>query len=109
MKLISAFSQKKPPDCASEDNSVQFKDNRISDNVSSYFRYLPCRKPPTIYRYSVKSKKTQFSKTFDKIPAPDTAISTGCEVAAILLAGLFTTTGACPPPSEKAMRFSLKL
>ena len=30
--------------------------------------------------YGIDMEKTQFSKTFDKIPAPDIAISMGCEV-----------------------------
>lgn len=31
--------------------------------------------------YGIDMEKTQYSKTFDKIPPPDIAISMGCEVA----------------------------
>ena len=30
--------------------------------------------------YGIDMKETQYSKTFDKIPAPDIAISMGCDV-----------------------------
>ena len=56
--------------------------------------------------YSIDMEQTQYSKTIDSIPVPDTVISMGCEVGVRTLAGPLMITGACPIQPDKVTRCS---
>ena len=51
--------------------------------------------------YGIDMEKTQFSKTFDKIPAPDIAISMGCEVGCPFINRGFDDNWGLPDPTGK--------
>lgn len=51
--------------------------------------------------YGIDMEKTQFSKTFDKIPAPDIAISMGCEVGCPFINRVFDDNWGLPDPTGK--------
>ena len=58
--------------------------------------------------YGIDMEQAQFSKTVDKIPAPDMAISMGCEVGCPYIGRDLTATGKFLIPQVKAMRGSWK-
>ena len=52
--------------------------------------------------YGIDTEKTQFSKTFDKIPAPDIAISMGCDVGCPFIGRAFDDNWGLPDPTGKS-------
>ena len=52
--------------------------------------------------YGIDMEKTQFSKTFDKIPAPDIAISMGCDVVCPFIGRAFDDNWGLPDPTGKS-------
>lgn len=52
--------------------------------------------------YGIDMEKTQFSKTFDKIPAPDIAISMGCDVGCPFIGRAFDDNWGLPDPTGKS-------
>lgn len=52
--------------------------------------------------YGIDMEKTQFSKTFDKIPAPDIAISMGCDVGCPFIGRDFDDNWGLPDPTGKS-------
>lgn len=49
--------------------------------------------------YGIDMEKTQYSKTFDKIPSPDIAISMGCEVGCPYIGREFDDNWGLPDPT----------
>lgn len=49
--------------------------------------------------YGIDMEQTQFSKTFDKIPAPDIAISMGCDVGCPYIGRAFDDNWGLPDPT----------
>ena len=52
--------------------------------------------------YGIDMEQTQFSKTFDKIPAPDIAISMGCDVGCPFIGRDFDDNWGLPDPTGKS-------
>lgn len=52
--------------------------------------------------YGIDMEQTQFSKTFDKIPAPDIAISMGCDVGCPYIGRAFDDNWQLEDPTEKS-------
>lgn len=52
--------------------------------------------------YGIDMEKDQFSKTFDKIPTPDVAISMGCEVKCPYIGRDFDEDWGLPDPTGKS-------
>lgn len=52
--------------------------------------------------YGIDMEQTQFSKTFDKIPAPDIAISMGCDVGCPYIGREFDDNWGLPDPTGKS-------
>ena len=52
--------------------------------------------------YGIDMEKTQFSKTFDKIPAPDIAISMGCDVGCPFIGRALDDNWGLPDPTGKS-------
>lgn len=52
--------------------------------------------------YGIDMEKTQFSKTFDKIPAPDIAISMGCDVGCPFIGRAFDDNWGLTDPTGKS-------
>ena len=52
--------------------------------------------------YGIDMEKTQFSKTFDKIPAPDIAISMGCDVGCPFIGRDFDDNWGLTDPTGKS-------
>lgn len=52
--------------------------------------------------YGIDMEQTQFSKTFDKIPTPDVAISMGCEVGCPYISRGFDENWGLPDPTGKS-------
>ncbi len=52
--------------------------------------------------YGIDMEQTQFSKTFDKIPAPDIAISMGCDVGYPFIGRDFDDNWGLPDPTGKS-------
>ncbi len=52
--------------------------------------------------YGIDMEQTQFSKTFDKIPAPDIAISMGCDVGCPFIGRAFDENWGLPDPTGKS-------
>ncbi len=51
--------------------------------------------------YGIDMDKTQYSKTYDKIPTPDIAISMGCDVGCPFIAKAFDDNwGLCDPTGQ---------
>lgn len=55
--------------------------------------------------YSIDMEKTQFSKTIDKIPNPDIAISMGCDVGCPYIGRDFDENWNLPDPTGKNDEF----
>ncbi|MGN1303691.1 MAG: arsenate reductase ArsC [Oscillospiraceae bacterium] len=49
--------------------------------------------------YGIDMEKTQYSKTFDKIPSPDIAISMGCDVGCPYIGREFDDNWSLPDPT----------
>ena len=58
--------------------------------------------------YGIDMEKTQYSKTFYKIPAPDIAISMGCDVGCRISAEPLTIIGDCPIQRGRAIQSFLR-
>ena len=52
--------------------------------------------------YNIDMKKTQYSKTYDKIPKPDIAISMGCDVECPFIGKPFDDNWQLPDPTGKS-------
>ncbi len=51
--------------------------------------------------YGIDMEQTQYSKTFDKIPSPDIAISMGCDVGCPFIGRDFDDNWNLPDPTGK--------
>ena len=51
--------------------------------------------------YGIDMEQTQYSKTFDKIPSPDIAISMGCDVGCPFIGREFDDNWGLPDPTGK--------
>lgn len=49
--------------------------------------------------YGIDMEKTQYSKTFDKIPMPDVAVSMGCDVGCPYIGKAFDENWGLPDPT----------
>ena len=52
--------------------------------------------------YGIDMEQAQYSKTFDKIPAPDIAISMGCDVGCPYIGRDFDDNWGLPDPTGKS-------
>ncbi len=52
--------------------------------------------------YEIDMEKTQYSKTIDKIPQPDVAISMGCDVGCPFIGRAFDDDWGLPDPTGKS-------
>ena len=52
--------------------------------------------------YGIDMEKTQYSKTFDKIPVPDIAISMGCDVGCPYIGRAFDDNWLLPDPTGQS-------
>lgn len=52
--------------------------------------------------YNIDMEQIQYSKTFDKIPAPDIAISMGCDVGCPYIGREFDDNWGLPDPTGKS-------
>ncbi len=52
--------------------------------------------------YGIDMELTQYSKTIDEIPAPDIAISMGCEVGCPFIGRSFNDTWGLPDPTGQS-------
>ncbi len=52
--------------------------------------------------YGIDMKKTQYSKTYDKISKPDIAISMGCDIGCPLIGREFDDNWGLPDPTGKS-------
>lgn len=59
--------------------------------------------------YSIDMEKTQFSKTIDKIPNPDIAISMGCDVGYPYIGRDFDENWNLPDPTGKSDEFFISV
>ncbi|MBQ2824723.1 MAG: arsenate reductase ArsC [Clostridia bacterium] len=59
--------------------------------------------------YGIDMDLTQFCKTFDKIPAPDVAISMGCDVGCPFIGRDFDDNWSLPDPTGKADEEFIKI
>ncbi len=51
--------------------------------------------------YGVDMDRTQYSKTIDKIPSPDVAISMGCDVGCLFVGRAFDDNWGLPDPTGR--------
>lgn len=59
--------------------------------------------------YSIDMEKTHFSKTIDKIPNPDIAISMGCDVGCPYIGRDFDENWNLPDPTGKSDEFFISV
>lgn len=52
--------------------------------------------------YGIDMEQTQYSKTFDKIPTPDIAISMGCDVGCPFIGRAFDDNWSLPDPTGES-------
>ncbi len=52
--------------------------------------------------YGIDMVQTQYSKTFDKIPTPDIAVSMGCDVGCPFIGRAFDDNWGLPDPTGKS-------
>lgn len=52
--------------------------------------------------YEIDMEKTQYSKTYDKIPEPDVVISMGCDVGCPYIGRVFDDNWQLPDPTGKS-------
>ncbi len=53
-------------------------------------------------RYGIDMEQTQYSKTIDEIPTPDTAISMGCDVGCPYIGRTFDDNWGLPDPTGQS-------
>ncbi len=59
--------------------------------------------------YDIDMEKTQYSKTYDKIPKPDIAISMGCDVGCPFIGRNFDDNWNLPDPTGKSDAVFIKV
>ena len=59
--------------------------------------------------YSIDMEQTQYSKTIDSIPVPDTVISMGCEVGCPYIGRAFDDNWDLPDPSGQSDEAFIKV
>lgn len=59
--------------------------------------------------YDIDMEKTQYSKTFDKIPSPDIAISMGCDVSCPYIGREFDDNWCLPDPTGESDEFFIRV
>ena len=59
--------------------------------------------------YGIDMEQTQYSKTFDKIPEPDTAISMGCDVGCPFIGKPFDDNWGLPDPTGQSDETFIKV
>ena len=59
--------------------------------------------------YGIDMEKSQYSKTFDKIPAPDIAISMGCDVGCPYIGREFDDNWCLPDPTGESDEVFMEL
>ena len=59
--------------------------------------------------YGIDMELTQYSKTFDKIPTPDIAISMGCDVGCPFINRAFDDNWNLPDPTGKSDEVFIKV
>ncbi len=59
--------------------------------------------------YGMDMEKTQYSKTYDKIPTPDIAISMGCDVGCPFIGRAFDDNWGLPDPSGQSDEVFIKV
>ena len=59
--------------------------------------------------YGIDMEQTQYSKTFDKIPEPDIAISMGCDVGCPFIGKPFDDNWGLPDPTGKSDKTFIKV
>ena len=59
--------------------------------------------------YGIDMEQTQYSKTFDKIPAPDIAISMGCDVDCPYIGREFDDNWGLPDPTGETDEFFIEV
>jgi len=59
--------------------------------------------------YDIDMEKTQYSKTFDKIPTPDIAISMGCDVGCPFIGRAFDDNWNLPDPTGQSDEIFIKV
>lgn len=59
--------------------------------------------------YNIDMEQTQYSKTVDKIPAPDIAISMGCDVSCPYIGRVFDENWELPDPSGQSDDIFIKV
>ncbi len=59
--------------------------------------------------YGIDMEHTQYSKTFDKIPAPDIAISMGCDVGCPNIGREFDDNWGLPDPTGETDEFFIEV
>ncbi len=52
--------------------------------------------------YGIDMEKTQYSKTFDKIPTPDIVVSMGCDVGCPFIGRAFDDNWGLPDPTGQS-------
>ena len=84
--------------------------NRLRGNDFDFYSAGTDTKPPINQDavrlmkqlYDIDMEQTQYSKTYDKIPAPDIAISMGCDVGCPFIARAFDSNWALPDPTGQS-------
>ncbi len=59
--------------------------------------------------YGIDMELTQYSKTVDKIPTPDVAISMGCEVGCPFIGRAFVDNWGLPDPTGESDEFFIQV
>ena len=59
--------------------------------------------------YGIDMEQTQYSKTFDKIPVPDIAISMGCDVGCPFIGRAFDYNWGLPDPTGQNYEFFIQV
>lgn len=59
--------------------------------------------------YGIDMEQTQYSKTIDSIPVPDTVISMGCEVGCPYIGRVFDDNWGLPDPSGQSDEAFIKV
>lgn len=59
--------------------------------------------------YDIDMEKTQYSKTFDKIPTPDITISMGCDVGCPFIGRAFDDNWHLPDPTGQSDEIFIKV
>lgn len=59
--------------------------------------------------YNIDMEQTQYSKTIDKIPTPDIAISMGCDVGCPYIGRAFDDNWGLPDPTGQSDNFFIEV